>query len=104
MRAVKILALVAALIGGGLSLAGAPASAQSLAAGSPAASAAHTAKAAWAYHRYGHRVRYYRPYYRRRAYYRPVYYRPVRYTHRPRVVCRWRATVYGMRRVCVRRW
>jgi hypothetical protein len=105
MRALKVLAMVAAIIGGCLSLSGAPASAEPLNPASPAATAARTAHVAWAYHHYRHRAYYRRYHYRpRRAYYRPVYYRPVRYIHRPRVVCRWRATAYGMRRVCFRRW
>ncbi|HEY7383026.1 MAG TPA: hypothetical protein VH743_05085 [Beijerinckiaceae bacterium] len=106
MRALKILAMVAAIIGGALSLSGAPASAEALNPASPAATAARTANAAWAYHRYGHRAYYHRRYYRpRHVYYaRPYYYRPVRYGYRPRVVCRWRHTIYGTRRVCARRW
>ena len=103
MRALKVLAMVAAISGGCLSLSGAPASAEPLNIGSPLASAAQNVQADWAYYRRRYyRRAYYRPY--RRAYYRRAYYRPVRYAYRPRVVCRWRATYYGPRRVCYRRW
>jgi hypothetical protein len=102
MRALKVLAMVAAIIGGCLSVSGAPASAEPLNVGSPIAAAAQNVQVDWAhYRRYYHR--HYRPYYRpRRVHYRRAYYRPVRYIHRPRVVCRWRATAFGMRRVCYR--
>ena len=93
MRALKVLAMVAAIVGGCLSLSGAPASAEPVHPGSPAATAARTANTAWAYHHVRRRAYYHRYHYRpRRVYYARPYYRPVRYVPRPRVVCRWRHT------------
>jgi hypothetical protein len=102
MRFPKLLALAALVIGGCLSIAGAPASAAPVGSALPAATAASgPAESYMQYRRYRHR--YYAP---RRAYrraYRPYrYYRP-RY-YRPRVVCRIRYTPWGPRRVCFRRW
>jgi hypothetical protein len=92
----RLLAIAAAVMGGYLAVAGAPASAAPVGWGFPAATAA--SGPAESYMQY----RRYRPYYAPRRAYRPYrYYRP-RY-YRPRVVCRVRYTPWGPRRVCYRR-
>ena len=97
MRALRLIALFGAVMGGCLGLSAAPASATAPAA-PIAAAAAGELMAAYAHYRpYWHRhytpPRVYRPY---RSYH-PRY-------HRPRTVCRIQHTRHGVRRVCTRRW
>ncbi len=115
MRVLRLAAMIFAIVGGYLALPG-PASAAPLGAGAlpfVQTEAPLVAKAQWGYRRgYGYRGYGYRGY----GYRRPVYgygyrrhwrgygYRPVYGWGGPRVVCRWRATPWGPRRVCWRRW
>jgi len=96
MRFLKLLALLGLIMGGGLSLAGAPASAAPVGSALPAATMATGAPAEYMQYRR------YRRYYAPRRAYRRGYYRPPYY--RPRLVCRIRYTRWGPRRVCFRRW
>ncbi len=104
MKIVRVLAVAGAILAGGLSVSGTPASATPLRSDALAAAAAlNDSQVAYARHR-GYR-RYYAP----RRFYRPYrVYRPYRayrpFVYRPRVVCRIRYGYYGPRRVCVRRW
>jgi hypothetical protein len=104
MRLVRVLAMIGAMVGGYLTVSGAPASAAPLASGAPVA-AAVTGGPLEGYMQYRGYRRHYAPrrYYAPRRAYRPVY-RPYgfygrRYA-RPRVVCRIRHSYYGPRRVC----
>jgi hypothetical protein len=87
MRNLKVLAVAAAVLGGAVTLSGA-ASAAPVAAGG--IDAGHTLAEPVQYWGpgYGHR----RPYYGRRGYWRPP------------VVCRFRPSPWGPRRVCFRRY
>ncbi len=111
MRLLRLAAMILAIVGGYLALPGGSASAAPIGAGAlPFAQSAGNplvSKAQW-----GYRRGYYRPY---RAYgYRPYrrygygygygYRRPVYGYGGPRLVCRWRPSPWGPRRVCFRRW
>lgn len=108
MRFLRLAAMIVAITGGYLGLAGGSASATPLSSGALAPSAAHAtanplAEKSQFYFGGGPYRRYRRPYYARPyyRYRRPYYARPV---YRPRVVCRVRYGYYGPRRVCVRRF
>jgi hypothetical protein len=114
MRIVKLMALLAAIVGGSLAVGGG-AFATPLGSGTlatvPAQAAATTLVEKAQYYRRSYsrpRSYGYRPTYRSRYYYsrpryvfRPRFYAPAYY--RPRVVCRIRYGYYGRRRVCYRR-
>lgn len=115
MRFLRLAALIVAITGGYLGLAGGLASATPLSSGALAPGAAQVAspllEKSQFYFGVGPGYGYQRPYYARPAYgyRRPYYARPVYgyrrpYYARPRVVCRVRYGYYGPRRVCVRRF
>jgi hypothetical protein len=99
MRYVRLLAMIGAIMGGYLVMSGSPASAAPVMSGVVATQSA-TPEAYMRHRGYHHGYRrYYAP---RRVYHRRVY-RPYGFYYRPRVVCRWRYTAWGPRRVCFRR-
>jgi hypothetical protein len=105
--------MVFAIVGGYLALPGAALAAPVGAGALPFVQdeAPLVAKAQWRHRHYGGYRGYggYRRHwggygYRRHYGYRPWGYRPVYGWGGPRLVCRWRYTPYGPRRVCWRRW
>src|SRR5215203_3932395 len=105
MRVLRLAAMIFAIVGGYLALPG-PASAAPLGAGAlpfAQAEAPLVAKAQWGYRRgWGGRGYGYGGY--RRGWGGYGYRRPIYGYGGPRLVCRWRPTPWGPRRVCWRRW